>query len=502
MWHDRHKDEDGVALIFALLAVVIVGGVAAVMIVRATSQNTATSAERSHEQAIHVAEAGLDDVIVELNNNQSYLTKDDDGDPHVYTEALSASEAEQRSWAVTIAQSSTTCTVGETGEGEFCAIRPKLPDASATQTGAPLPWVYGVSFIPSRDALDPQIRVVKMQFDEGFFTPPKAILTQGSLTLDGSLSIQGDNGSVHTNGSATINGGAVTASGPVTSSGSFSGGCSGCGDGSGQIDDTIDLPKVSAVATYRREADDHSAQFDSSDGSYGGDWFDLCSDGTVQVPHFGDTGPAPCEALSGNRILYDATDPTQPSRYRGWAWSSAQGAWSAGGGGGNDVSSTLQSGIYYVHEANVDISGSVDADVRLTVIVDAHGDNDPIAPPDTTCTGGWAGNESGSLTINGVGGGTFRSFLGDLLFLTDRDIKTSGNMQGTTLGGVMAAHEQLEIGGTPNVEGAVVAEDACDTPSSPVHSNSISGNFTITYTGLGSVPLSSIVRITAWNELS
>lgn len=497
MWRDRCKDEDGVALVFALLAVIIVGGVAAVMIVRATSQNTATRVERDFEQAIHVAEAGLDAVIVHLNQDQSYLTGNPPSEPHVYTEDVSASEADQRAWAVGIAISD--CTLVNAGEGQFCAIRPKLPDADG---GEPLPWVYGVSFIPSQAAPDHEIRVIKMQFDEGFFSPPHAILTQGSLTLGGSLSIGGDNGSVHTNGSVTINGGAVSTTGPVTSSGSFSGGCSGCATGSGQVDDTIEVPDVSAIAVYRRSASAHASQFNATDGTYGGAWFDLCSNGTVQVPHFENKVPAPCTAATGNRILYDATDPAQPSRYRGWSWNPAQGAWSAGGGGNNNVASALMDGIYYVHNANADISGSVDADVRLTVIVDAHGDNDPAAPPDSTCTGGWAGNESGSLTITGVGGGSFRSFLEDLLFLTDRDTKTSGNMQGTTLGGVIATHEQLEIGGTPNVEGAVVAEDACDTPSSPVHANTVNGNFTINYTGLGSVPLSSIVRITAWNELS
>lgn len=498
MLHERLRDESGAALIFSLLAVIIVGGIAAVMTVRATAQTTATAVERDHEQAIHVAEAGLDDVIVHLNQNQSYLTEEDDGDPHVYDIALSASDAEQRTWALGIAADAADCVHGETGEGEFCAIRPKLPDA---QGGAPLPWVYGVSFIPSRDAPEPKIRVVKMQFDEGFFTPPRAILTQGNLTLGGSLSLGGDNGSVHTNGSVTINGGAVTSSGPVTSTGSFSGGCSGCATGSGQVDDSIPLPDVSAIAAYRREADDYASAF--TGGTYAGDWFDLCSDGTVQAPAFDGARPAPCEGAAGTDwILYDATDPAQPARYRGWTWNASQSTWSAGGGGGGNVSSPLLDGIYYVHEANADISGSVNADIRLTVIVDAHGSNDPIAPPDTTCTGAWAGNESGNLSVTGVGGGSFRSFVSDLLFLTDRDIETSGNMSGTTLGGVMATHEQLAIGGTPTVEGAVVAEDACDTPSSPVHANTVSGNFTLTYTGLGAVPLSSVVRITAWNELS
>lgn len=506
MWHERRRDEDGAALVFALLAVIIVGGIASVMIVRATSQNTATKVERAFEQAIHLAEAGLDDVIVELNRTLSYVTTTPSGQPHEYTASLSASDAEQRAWALSIASATDQCdvvatpSVDDAGKGEFCAIRPKLPGAG----GELLPWVYGVSFVPSRSAADPEIRVVKMQFDEGFYVPPRAILTQGNLTLGGSLNIGGANGSVHTNGSATINGGAVTTTGPVTSTGSFSGGCGGCGTGSGPVDDTIPLPNVSAIAAYKREARTHAEEFDATSGDYSGEWFDLCSNGTVQVPAFdANDVPAPCGALSGNRILYDANDPNQPSRFRGWTWRPSRGEWSAGGGGNNNVSSPLTDGVYYVHHANAEISGSVDTGVRLTVIVDAHGVNDPAAGTDTTCPpGGWSGGESGSFSITGVGGGNFKSFVGDLLFLTDRDFKTSGNMVGTTLNGVIAAHEQLDIGGTPNVQGAVIAEDACDTPSSPVHSNSVSGNFTLTYTGIGSVPLSSVVRITAWNELT
>lgn len=500
MSRDHLRDESGVALVFALLAVIIVGGIAAVMIVRATSQTQATAAERSHEQAIHVAEAGLDDVIRHLNLDEFHLTEGPtSGGPHEYDLAASATESEERAWAVDIARND--CTLVATASGEACAIRPRLQSG-----GVPLPWVFGVSFVPSRADAE-KTRVVKMQFDEGFFSPPKAVLTQGSLTLGGSLHLGGDNGAVHTNANITINGGAVTTTGPVTSSGSFTGGCSGCAPGSGSTGQDIDVVPVSATSVYRREAHAYYLDYVADSTVYAaneGLWYDLCPDGTVQVPWFDSARtPQPCTAPAGSgRVLYDATDPSAPARFNGWAWSSGA-TWSAGGGSGNNVASPLRNGAYYVFEGNAVISGAVDTAPEITLLVDAHGTNDPAASgTDTTCTGGWSGGESGSISVRGVGQGTFTSFLGDLLFLADRDVETSGNMNATELKGFIAAHEQISIGGTPSVRGAVMAEDACDTPSSPVHANSVSGNFTLIHDDMEGVPLSSIVRITAWNEFS
>ena len=104
----------------------------------------------------------------------------------------------------------------------------------------------------------------------------------------------------------------------------------------------------------------------------------------------------------------------------------------------------------------------------------------------------------GNLTVSG--NPSLGPRLGDLLFLADRDIEISGNPdQGYN--GFIAAHEQIKFNGNPTINGAAVAEAAPDTPGSPLPDNTVSGDARITYNGGLSVPLSGIVRITAWNEL-
>lgn len=488
MWNDHHRDESGVALVFALLAVIIVGGMAGVMLVRAAGQTTATRSERVHEQALHLAEAGVDEVIEKLNTDEEYVTTyDDDGDPatpgveHVvdFPTDGTASQETERTWAV--ATATTSCDRATLDEGEVCAIRPL--DAA----GTPLDWLFGVSFTTDGNN-DPRTRVIKMQFDEGVLVPTRAILTEGDLTLGGNLTIGGSNGTVHTNGDVTVNGGSVTTTGPVTSTGTFTGGCSSCGEGSGQVDDPETIVPISAEAAYYENV----TEFED-------DWYDLCSDGHIRRP--GSAGP--CTGPS----VYDATVAGAAARYNGWAWSTGPGGalWSAGGGSGSNVSNAIVDGIYYIHNANGEISGNVGDEVVLTVMVDAEGVNRPNYPGhDSTCDPAIDGGTSGgSFTVRGVGGGDFESKIPGLLFLTDRDFVTTGNMVGTTLNGFIGAHEQIGIGGTPNVVGAVMAEDACPSSNnSPIDENSVSGNFTLTYDGLGGVPLSSVIRITAWNELS
>ena len=69
----------------------------------------------------------------------------------------------------------------------------------------------------------------------------------------------------------------------------------------------------------------------------------------------------------------------------------------------------------------------------------------------------------------------------DLLFVAGRDIKI-GAASTQHYEGVMLAHEQIEIGGTPLIAGAMIAENA-ENLSNLVRNNDIRGNATITYNG-------------------
>src|SRR5690606_15185807 len=69
-------DERGVALITALLAVLILGGLSVVFVNRATTESRASSVSQNHETAIHTSEAAADVVIAQLNLSSDYVTLD------------------------------------------------------------------------------------------------------------------------------------------------------------------------------------------------------------------------------------------------------------------------------------------------------------------------------------------------------------------------------------------------------------------------------------------
>jgi hypothetical protein len=521
----EHRGERG-SLPFALLAVIVVAGLIVVFLARTLTEVRATGSEASYESAIHVAEAGLDAVIAEVNDVSAYVTSDPSAVPHTYTLPEDASEADQRAWAIDIALNGCDLAAVETYRGETCAIRP-LENDTVDRDGDgeivadPLPWIYAVGFVPN--AADPvRTRVVKVVFDKGFFSPEKALLTSGELTIGGDLTITGAGGAVHTNASLNVTGCTWSASGTVTYTGTASQTCSGAV--ASTPSPPVAIPEFSAEMVYRgtdtvQFAQDARASWEYEIGvdpahEYGeGDvetWYDLCSDGTIRIPNFDSYGePAPCAADSWNglsTLLYEASAIDAPAHYRGWTWNAAQADWELGGN-----PRPIYDGAYYVHHADVAIGGAlVSADgpstegappIEVSVMVDAHGDIDfeTVPETDTTCTGGWTGAESGSIKMTGVGAGTLSPFLLDLLFVADRDVQIGGNNT-TNFNGFIGVHEQFTVTGTPNLYASLVARDSCDLPSSPVHANVASGNFGIFYGGDINLPLPSVVRITYWSE--
>lgn len=65
MWTERLHDERGAALVTALLAVLVIGGIAAVLIAMAQTNLRATGAARDQEHALRTAEAGALDIATQ-----------------------------------------------------------------------------------------------------------------------------------------------------------------------------------------------------------------------------------------------------------------------------------------------------------------------------------------------------------------------------------------------------------------------------------------------------
>jgi len=103
---------------------------------------------------------------------------------------------------------------------------------------------------------------------------------------------------------------------------------------------------------------------------------------------------------------------------------------------------------------------------------------------------------TGNLTI--AGSSVTQSSLTDTLFVAGLDLKLSGTpSQPQVYNGMLAAHEQFELAGTPTINGYLIGEDASAT-SSLVELNRVIGNPTINYSCNLSPPLLGPLTILSW----
>lgn len=451
MWLNRlHDDEDGIALIFALFAVLTIAGLVALIMATALTEQTVTGDSRDFENAVHVAESGADDVVSDVNLAAAYTTAGPSGS-HTYTLPAGATVEQQRAWALTVAE--TNCELVVAPDGESCGIRP------VSASGVPLDVVYGVGFVPSRS--DPQkVRVVRMEYDRGFFSSTKALLTGDDLVISGNPDILGLAGHVHTNGGLKVSGSANVA-GDLTFTGTL------IEDKTGKAvkAPSEPIPDVTARSVYT-----------SQSGSYPGQWYDLCPDGRVRSP-----AASPCTGTE----VWNA----QTAEFRGWKYNKSSNSTAKWDVSGN----TVGDGIYYIYRGNASISGNPGTKskpAKMSVILERT--KVCATTPDDD------GSLSGNFTMSG--NMVWQPLLADAMVIADTDIEVSGNPN-QSLEGAMIAREQVKVSGNPQMEGSMIAQDACDLGGSPVHENSISGNMMLTHNGDLLLPIDGLVRVTAWNEL-
>lgn len=354
------NDEDGIALFYALLVTLVVGGLVAIVFATAIGEQRQAAFELDFEDTIHVAEAGAEIYLGRLVDDNE-LNSGVDG-----PDALGVDPAD---WAVDEA----TRKVGgayvhpavPSAEGETVAIRPTGEDAE---------FVYGVGFTPSRDAYvngigEPYVRVVRVQvaFAPNIYDPQHAMLTGGNLKLAGNYKIEGSNGAVHTNGAIEITGSSGTASGGV----SYSGSCTkGCGQASGPV-----APEEIQALKLEDFWDSPEAEVVTAEN----DFYEYCS-GTWYRRSI--AANAPCDGTG------TVVGPGNPS-IQPWSGTSYN----------NPAAPT--DGVFY-------FNGDVDVDVKsptgkLSIFTGgdiAIGPSSNTAPPDARYPG-WYLFAEGSITIGG-----------------------------------------------------------------------------------------------------
>jgi hypothetical protein len=301
----------GYAMIISILIAVSVGVV-----------NSTTRSSTSHiqfGQAVDSAEAGIDQTLARVSMNANYSpagsvvpTQWVNGFPDAATE---------RAWVLARADTVLASNPGllqKTAQGEFLALRPVN-----VQT------IYSIGWEPSR-ANAKRIRVLRNDYIFSGYNPTDAILATGNVSLGGSFSLASNAGTalppnVHAEGLLSKCSASVTVpSGTTLGSVGGSGGC-----GTPATSETV--PQIDPRALYTTDS-----------GTYASQWYDLCPDGTARQP-----STAPCLG-------------TPIGDTRGWIWSPYTRTWSTSG---------PQTGIYYVYQANADLTSA--GTPQVSVITEA-----------------------------------------------------------------------------------------------------------------------------------
>lgn len=484
MCRERYDDEQGIALISVMLAVLILSGLVTVFVSRAVTETTVSRHSKDRETAIHVAEAGTDKQLAAINVDNLYATLDESGSP--VTLDLSGYPSE-KAWAADLLDRMDGAPDAwvDTANGEAFAVRP------VDSSGVPLDVVFGVGAVPAFGDPDARTRVVKLQVAQDFFSPDYAIMTNGDLKFGGNAEVvaprcdpanpvrEDCNADIHVNQSFSTSGGSHTVQGRVSVAGApcpsttATFGCQGSDSG---VDDQP-VPEIRARNFYGRELGNLNPDQEGQPM----DWFDLCPDGTVRPV----SSSGPC---TNPTVIWP--DPTTPegstTSFRGWKFKDV-------GGGKSWNSTAVGAGVFYVYHADASINGSDGSLPRaVSVFVEAN-------PSDLSRTG--------SLSVSG--NPRMESAYPDVLIVTDADLDLSGNSTVSACGatpeamsGFISVREQFKTIGTVELRGAVVIQDAADDHNLVARSNAkIQGTMCLEFDENLDIDIEGHFTITFWNEL-
>lgn len=437
---ERYQSERGAALLGVLLLLMLMSALAAAMGVSGETETLISRNQRSGAQAQAAAEAGLNHAI-ELAVTYVFEWKANGyASPEAATDALlwgpdldpdTVEDNQLLGTRAGIDAGEAFPTDGThlsvNGDDDF-RYDARIFDDDFTDAGDPLAGENGdltddvnQTLIIRATGYGPDNTQVTLEALISTFPMP-AIATNSDLTVSGNFSVLGASGSVHTNEDLTGDGSTGTIDGTATASGEYDYDDEDIAGTGGAA--RIPIPTI-AASDYEVFAD-----------------FILQSDGTMLT------------VATGAVCVWDAG-----SSCNNWDFDSGTGGWS------RTSNSNTGSGTYYV-QGPASISGSPGSSkdpLQISVIAE------------------------GSISLSGSP--SLQPATPDLLFVTDGDLKIIGNteieldgLSSLEVDGKMLAHEQIEIGGTSNLHGQLIAEDATNNDNL-VTFNHIHGNATITYDG-------------------
>lgn len=508
---DRRTDEQGIAMIVALFAVAILGGLAVLFMATSMNQLRFTENEREWERALPTGEAGVDQVILELNREKEFYgnaaANDSTAEAPIYDPNVPPPD--ERAWAIEMTDGAASTTTGDPGAftvtsipgGDIASFRPRPPDPDFDQTAeictnndpeddeehiCGVNTIFAVGYIPDRGtalAGDGEIRVLKIDYDQSRFKPDFALASAGNCDMTSGV-VGGIKGDVYCdndiedgtrgNGTPALEwGNTAKVEGKLIATGNIDPDpgirADSCDFENSCANGTVESFEENAVHQELPGIDVRDAYSLHHSMPGGLQWFDLCPPGTPDTrATIRSPSGTPC---TGSLVWTDG----ETNNFNGWDWTGAAGKWKG---------SSISSGAYYVYRANADSQGS-QPDAEVSVFVEAD-------PSDNGSTGNWG--ISGNIDVSPAAGDQ------QILFLADRDIIMNGN-SGSVFDGFIGAHEQVDARGSARLNGSIYAENAPHTPNSPVDETELSGSMEIHYNVDLAPFLTGIVRITAWQEL-
>lgn len=454
------KSEDGFALVFVMLALLIVSGVGAAMV---TSGKTEVLISVNHERAAQArgaAEAGLNHGIslaIEYARNwqvngfanasgaMTALLRGPDGDAGTVADngslaALANGIPMPPARIVLNAAAGTSYDVLVMDEdhamrGLLAADHARIGEDSTPTTDANTRLIVRATGYASGGT------VTTLEATIGPIILP-AIVTNDNLEISGNPTITGTNGSVHSNTNLTISGSPEIAENATASGAYATSGNPDIGGQSGGGRTLLPIPPI-IVASHRPQAD-----------------FILESDGRMTQQD----GTVVCDASVDN-------DACQDLGY-GWVYQGIVGGkaqWNMTSNSAPNANAT-----FYV-EGDARISGSPGtAAAPLTISIIAEGDIEISGNPD------------------------LRPDQPELMLVTHGDLKITGALeQPISFEGQILVREQLMIAGHPSLAGQIIVENV-PSVSNLVTNNTISGNPTITYNGIVGT---NTYWVSGWREI-
>ncbi len=485
MLSKRLRSDDGVGIIVVLGISTFI--MVLIVTAAALAKNAlAMSSHRSNfENALAAAEAGVDtglgrlqaaydqystDYPIPAQASAHFPAPSCSGNPVTAPSEFETPEAE-RVWAAATIESvvaaNPACLV-TTDSGQYAVIKPSTAMVDGRYPG--FGRVYSMGWAPFRGAQNVSSRMVKAEYVFLPYSPEAAILTSGNLEIESSTLVSTATGydpslaGVHSNGIITTQGN-PTVWGKVTSTGESTSGSnrffSNPGGTVGSAP-TASIPRVNVRSFY------FSAP--NSDAVAMGRWYDLCPDGTVKA--WSDGGPCTGAVNSSQAGI-------------GWSYTSGTRTWVAGR---NSVS-----GVFYIHEGNVDVGTGNAAIPNITVIASSANAS--------TCASKAYGNINWDHYDMKAPG--FRN----LFFLADADITTGSNFTAGNRGtsgtavtsGMFIAGDQISMQtSSEGAVGSVIAADLCTT--SPRVTTNVVKNPAVYFDPDGDSPFSDIITVTLWLE--